>query len=352
MWLRDCWYVIAWDHEVPAASDPAIFTRTVLSEPIVVYRKEDGGLVAMEDRCCHRHAPLSKGRKEGDCIRCGYHGLKFDPQGACVEAPGIPIIPAKARVKTYPVVIKNKWVFVWMGEQEKADHSLLPANGWCDDPEWRYLPGYMRYEVPWLLIADNLLDFSHLSYVHEKTLGGSPRIALAVPDITPLEGPGPEGLRIVRKVPDVPPSSLHKKVRTFDGNVDRWFNYDFVLPGTLLMYSGGRPSEDVDGDMRRAVQLTSCQTLTPETDTSTHYFFQNAHQSTDGDDSVTQAIYQALVDAFHEDVDMISAQFRTIQLDPARPMLPLAIDAGVVRFRRLLERKLAAERAGPARQAA
>lgn len=343
MWLRNCWYVIAWDHEVPAAADEAIFTRTVLNEPIVVYRKQDGGLVAMEDRCCHRHAPLSKGRREGDCIRCGYHGLKFDPHGACVEAPGIPIIPAKARVKTYPVALKNKWVFVWMGDEAKADAALLPDNFSCDDPDWCYKPGYLKYDTPWLLIADNLLDFSHLSYVHENTLGGSSKIALAAPEITPVRAPGPEGIRITRHVPDVPPSSLHRKVRSFEGNVDRWFVYDFVFPATLLMDSGGRPREDAPDDMRRAVRLHSCQTLTPETDDSTHYFFQISHQRADGDAAVTESMYQGLVAAFHEDLDIISAQHRTIQLDPGRPMLPLAIDAGVVRFRRMLEERVRAE---------
>ena len=343
MWLKNCWYVIAWDHEVPPASSNEIFTRTVLNEPIIVYRTHDGGIVAMEDRCCHRLAPLSKGRREGDCIRCGYHGLKFDPQGVCVEAPGIPITPAKARVRTYPVAVKNKWVFVWMGDEARADTSLLPDNHSNDHPDWRYKPGYLRYDTPWLLIADNLLDFSHLSYVHEKTLGGSAKIALATPEIAPMRGPGPEGIRITREVPDVPPSSLHRKVRTFEGNVDRWFVYDFVLPATLLMDSGGRPCEDASDDMRRAVRLHSCQTLTPETDASTHYFFQISHQRGDGDESLTESMYQGLVAAFHEDLDIISAQYRNILMDPSRPMLPLAIDAGVVRFRRMLEEKVKAE---------
>ncbi len=345
MWLRNCWYVIAWDHEIPAVSDDRIFTRTVLNEPIVVYRKADGGLVAMEDRCCHRHAPLSKGRKEGDCIRCGYHGLKFDAAGVCVEAPGIAIVPPKARVRTYPVVEKNRWIFVWMGDEARAHPSLLPDNFSCDHPEWRYRPGYMRYDTPWLLIADNLLDFSHLSYVHEKTLGGSTKIAQAAAAIEELGGPGPKGLRITRRVPGVPPSSLHKMVRTFNGSVDRWFVYDFVLPGTLLMHSGGRPCEDAPDDMSRAVQLHSCQTLTPETDGSTHYFFQNSHRAGDGDETTTESIYQGLIDAFEEDKEVISAQYETIKRDPNRPMLPLAIDAGLARFRRLVEREVVAERA-------
>jgi phenylpropionate dioxygenase-like ring-hydroxylating dioxygenase large terminal subunit len=101
-WLRDCWYVIAWDHEVPAADSPELFHRTVLGEPILVYRLANGTVKALQDRCCHRLAPLSKGRREGDCVRCGYHGLKFNTEGVCIEAPGIPIVPGKGPRKDLP----------------------------------------------------------------------------------------------------------------------------------------------------------------------------------------------------------------------------------------------------------
>ena len=107
--VRNCWYVIAWDHEVGADT---LFTRTVLGEPILLYRKTSGAVVALQDRCCHRAAPLSRGRKEGDCVRCGYHGLKFDASGACVEVPGMDGVPPKARVKTYPCVVHRRWIFV------------------------------------------------------------------------------------------------------------------------------------------------------------------------------------------------------------------------------------------------
>ena len=344
LWLRDCWYVIAWDHEVPAAGAPQLFSRTVLGEPVLVMRLADGGFTALEDRCCHRLAPLSAGRREGDCVRCGYHGLMFDARGACVEAPGLASIPPKARVKTYPVAAKNNWVFVWMGDPSKADTALLPDNFSCGDPAWRHQPGYMHYETPYLLICDNLLDFSHLSYVHEKTLGGTPRIAQAVPTIEKVPGPNADwpqvGIRVTRHVPDVPPPPFYQRFRPFDTHIDRWFIYDFLLPGTLLMHSGGRPVGDAPGDDRRAVRLHSCQTLTPETESSTHYFFQQSHPAGALDEeaaqAVTQAIYASLLQAFNEDRDMITAQYRNILRNPAAPMLPLGMDAALTQFRRLL----------------
>jgi vanillate O-demethylase monooxygenase subunit len=337
MFLRNCWYVIAWDHEVPAGG---LLARSVLNEPIVVFRKADGGFAALEDRCCHRHAPLSKGRHEGDGVRCGYHGLKFDGEGRCVDAPGLDRIPPQARVKAYPVAVRNKWVFVWMGDPAKAEERLLPDNFSNDHPEWRNRPGYLHYDTPYLLICDNLLDFTHLSYVHAKTLGGSAEIARARAEVETLE----RGVRVSRRVPGVPPPPYYAKIRRFGGNVDRWFVYDFLFPGTLLMSSGGKPAGQPDPDPANSVLLHSCQTLTPETDGTTHYFFQQSHRADAGDASVTEGIYQSLVTAFNEDRDMITAQYAAIRRDPGAAMLPLAIDAALVRYRRLLEEAIAAER--------
>jgi len=338
MYLRNCWYVIAWDYEIPA---DGLFARTVLNEPIVVFRTAGGGFAALEDRCCHRHAPLSKGRKEGDNVRCGYHGLKFDAAGQCVDAPGLERIPPQAKVRTYPLVMRNKWLFVWMGDPAQASERLLPDNYSNDHPDWRNRPGYMHYDTPYLLICDNLLDFTHLSYVHEKTLGGSTAIAQARPEIEPLE----RGVRVSRRVPDVPSPPYYQKIRSFKGNVDRWFIYDFLFPGTLLMSSGGKPTGQKEADPANSVLLHSCQTLTPETDGSTHYFFQQSHRADGGDASVTEGIFQSLVTAFNEDRDMISAQHAVIQRNPGAAMLPLGIDAALVRYRKALDEAIAQERA-------
>ncbi len=338
MFIRNCWYVIAWEHEI---APDALFSRRVLDEPILVYRTENGALTALEDRCCHRLAPLSLGRKEGDCVRCGYHGLKFDAQGQCVEVPGLTQVPPNARVKTYPLAVKNKWVFVWMGEPAQADTSLLPDNFSNDHPDWRNKPGYLHYDTNYLLICDNLLDFSHLSYVHEKTLGGSPMIAQARAEIEYIE----RGIRVTRRVPNVPAPPFYQRFRQFDTLLNRWFIYDFVLPGTLLMHSGGAPVGDAPGDTRNAVQLHSCQTLTPETATTTHYFFQQSHRAGAGDEKIVQSIYDSLVGAFNEDRAMITAQAASIAHSPRARMMPLAMDAALVRFRKLIDAALANERA-------
>jgi phenylpropionate dioxygenase-like ring-hydroxylating dioxygenase large terminal subunit len=338
MFLKNCWYVVAWSHEV---SDTALLARRVLDEPLIVYRTSTGEVVALADRCCHRHAPLSLGRLEGDHVRCMYHGLCFNPSGRCVDIPGVLQVPAKVRVRSYPVVVRNRWVFVWMGDPERTDESALPDNFSCDHPDWRHLPGYLHYDTPYQLVCDNLLDFSHLSYVHERTLGGATAIARSQPTVTEI----PRGVRVSRYVTNVPSPPLHLIFRDVQGAaVNRWFNYDFVLPGTLLMESGSRPVDDEPDDDRRVVRLHSCQTLTPETAFTSHYFFQQSHPASLCDESSTRAVFEQLQAAFEEDRRMITAQSRNV-FDRCEPMMTLWMDEALVRFRRLQERMIREERA-------
>ena len=339
MFLRNCWYVVAWEHELSAVE---MLTRRVLDEPILLYRKSNGDVVALADRCCHRHAPLSLGRREGDDVRCMYHGLRFDSSGSCVEIPGVSQqIPTKVRVRAYPVVVQHKWVFVWLGDPARADEALLPDNYSCDHPDWCNLPGYLHYDTSDDLICDNLLDFSHLSFVHEGTLGGSVEIAQSRPTIEDI----PRGVRVTRYIRNVPPPPFYLKFRDFHGaRLDRWFKYDFVLPGTLLMESGGRPVGGAPDDERQTVRLHSCQTLTAETTSSTHYFFQQSHPRDMGDVNTTRSIFEQLLVAFEEDRRMISAQSRNLSTRPEEAMMPLWMDAGLVRFRRLREELIREER--------
>jgi phenylpropionate dioxygenase-like ring-hydroxylating dioxygenase large terminal subunit len=338
-WLRNCWYVIAWDHEIPA---DGLFTRTVLGEPILLYRTAAGGITALADRCCHRAAPLSRGRKEGDCVRCGYHGLKFNAAGSCVEVPGMEVVPPHLAVRHYPCVVHRRWVFVWMGDAAKADTALLPDNFSNEHPQWHYTPGYLHYDTPQALICDNLLDFSHLSYVHEKTLGGSIAIAQARPEISGVVN-GMPGIKVARHVPNVPAPGYYRRMATITGNLDRWFIYDFVLPGVLLMHSGGAPTGVKPEDSASTVRLHSCQTVTPETENSTHYFFAQAHFGDKPNPEVMQIIYSALLAAFEEDRSMITAQARAMAAAPGLPTTPLHFDAALTRYRRLVDQAVLAE---------
>lgn len=331
MFVRNCWYVVAWRDEL---QEGALLERTVLGESLLVYLTVAGQPVVLDNRCAHRHAPLSKGRRFGDHVRCQYHGLVFDASGRCIEVPGQDRIAEGLRTRAYPAVQRGAWIWVWMGDPSRADEALIPDAFSLEHPQWRYKPGgYMHYDVDYRLIADNLLDFSHLSYVHEATLGGSPNIAESRPVVERI----PRGVRVTRDVRNTVPAPYHARLGRFEGPVDRRFAYDFLVPGVLLMHAHVKPSGTPDDDLGQALRLHSCQALTPETETSTHYFFMQARAFSLDDDSISDVIYDSLVQAFTEDRDIITAQAQLIARSKPLPMQPIQADAALGQFRFLVK---------------
>lgn len=333
MFIANCWYVAAWDHEL---TTDGLAARRVCDVPLVMWRDAAGEPVALEDRCCHRGAPLSLGRREGDCVRCMYHGLKFDSAGTCVEVPGMATVPAKARVRRLPCVQRHRWVWVWPGDPALADPALIPDARWLDEPGWACTPpGYMHYDVGAQLIHDNLLDFSHLAYVHQGTLGGSEEYAQLKPEIERI----PRGLRITRWQFDIEPAPFVAKVKRYPGNVDRWNIYDFVLPGVLIMHSGFAPTGTgaSEGHLEDAVQFRSCQAVTPETANSAHYFFAQPRNFAHDDAAVDRSLHDSLVAAFEEDRAIITAQSRAFAPGTGFTPLPLWMDSALVQFRRMVD---------------
>ena len=132
MFVRNAWYVAAWDHEIGRS----MLRRVILDYPVVLYRTVEGKAVALEDRCCHRQAQLSMGKLVGNIVHCPYHGLQFDPSGTCVKIPSQDRIPPSAKVKSYPIVEKNHWIWIWTGDPAKADPGLIEDFHWMDDPKW------------------------------------------------------------------------------------------------------------------------------------------------------------------------------------------------------------------------
>lgn len=340
MFIKNVWYVAAWSSEVKAG---APLGRTLLDVPVVLWRDSQGNVVAMDDRCAHRGAPLSTGRIEGDSIRCMYHGLRFDALGRCIEIPAQERIPPGLDVRQYPIVEKHKWVWIWMGDPEKADPSKVPDNHYLDDPAWRSREGYLHYDTNYLLIADNLLDLAHVSYVHEKTLGGTDDVAKVNPKIRLSD----DGVYVERWVLNTEPAPLIAKVHPFDGPVDRWMNYDFLLPAIFLLDSGNAPTGSGAPEGRRvgAAEFRSTQALTPETEESTHYFFGHPHNFDLDRPGLTDMIHAGVVKAFEEDHRMIHDQAVNLRRASNRDFKMGAIraDEALGKFRWLVQKRLAEE---------
>ncbi|HTR63709.1 MAG TPA: Rieske 2Fe-2S domain-containing protein, partial [Candidatus Binataceae bacterium] len=226
MFVRNCWYMAGWSRDFPRdRPTPA----TILDEAIVIYRTGTGTPVAMQDRCCHRFAPLSMGRIEGDAVRCMYHGFKFAPSGKCIEIPGQSKIPPQACVRTYPIVDRHSGAWVWMGDPALADEALIPNFVGIDDPAWAMKPGRMDYNANYILINDNLLDLSHIPFLHCRSLG-----AALTPEgvMRPTITRGDRSVRIENWLIGQP-SQMITSIAHRGTNI--WQTYDFVVPGVFLL---------------------------------------------------------------------------------------------------------------------
>jgi phenylpropionate dioxygenase-like ring-hydroxylating dioxygenase large terminal subunit len=346
LYLQECWYVAAWSHELPVHQ---LHSITIINRPVLVYRKADGSLTAMADQCCHRHAPLSLGRLEGDDVRCMYHGLKFNAAGQCIEIPGSAEVPPRFCVQSYPVREANGWVWVWMGDPAKADPGLIPVATGPDDPAWSMHSGYLDYEANYLLVNDNLSDFSHIAWVHEQSFAAGNSGAYTVPPRVQLLE---RGIRITRWNKDMPARGYLPKHQRYD----QFMTYDFLVPGVLVMFSAMYPAGSADRcglelpppELEPVTANFTSQAVTPLTDGSTRYFFcwgpRASEQATNP--QLREGMWALAQKAFAEDKRMIEAQQRNIRLQTGASMQAITDDRGPTMMRKVLDRLIAAEQPG------
>jgi phenylpropionate dioxygenase-like ring-hydroxylating dioxygenase large terminal subunit len=163
--LHDHWYVAGFADEF----DEGLHERTLLDRSILIYRTESGDLAALQNRCAHRSFPLAHGAREGDEIRCRYHGAKYNAHGEMVEFPSIPKCP-RISVRRYPMHIAGPLAWIWMGDPAAADVSRIPETPFLDRSQgWNYVSGHYELGGSWLLMAENLMDLTHIPFLHETT---------------------------------------------------------------------------------------------------------------------------------------------------------------------------------------
>ncbi len=341
MFLKNCWYVAAWDHEI---SD-GLLARTILDRPVVLFRGPDCTPHALEDRCCHRGLPLSLGRVREDTLQCGYHGLEFDFDGTCVVVPGQSTIPPEARVRSYPVIEKWRWVWIWMGDPALAYEIEVIPYPFHDQPDkWPHRKEVFRIKANYMLMVDNLMDLTHLGYVHTKTIGGDPNTHVAAEmESRPTEN----GAHFIRWMPDCEPPPTFVRAAGFTGRVDRWQEFEYVAPGIVLQWSGGidvgqgaRENRDQEGLHWRLLHGA-----TPETETTFHYFWSAANGYRQDDPQATQEMYDEIYPSYTEDKNMMEAQQRRIDLDPARGLVAIHSDSALALARIAIDRMIEKDQA-------
>ena len=342
-YLRNAWYTAAWSDEL---GDGGVVGRTIMHEPVVIYRKANGEVAALEDRCPHRFAPLSMGKViGGDRIQCPYHGLEFNASGACVLNPhGNKHIPSRARVKSYPAIEKHKAVWVWMGDKD-ADPAKVPDFSLMDNvPELHTTKrDSIVIKANYELIIDNLLDLSHTSFLHEGILGNADTVESEI--VVEQEG---TDVTVTRHARDAEPPGMNKLMwPQSPPRVDKITRIRWMAPTTLRLMTGICP---IGADPETGTGYHAVHILTPETDRTTHYFFTAVRYNVKTTDEKLNLDIQDKIGkmrrfAFEEqDAPVIEAQQRNIDgsqtsIDP----LILAIDVGPVRYKQVLQKLIAAE---------
>jgi phenylpropionate dioxygenase-like ring-hydroxylating dioxygenase large terminal subunit len=327
VYIQNRWYVVAACSEIGRKP----LRRRILNEPLVMYRSEAGDVIVMDNTCPHRFAPLSEGILLGDRIQCPYHGIEFAPDGKCVRVPGQTKIAAKLAIRSYRTIERYGWVWAWIGEQSKAAESLLPHWAWLDDPNWDAHLYYYYVKANYLLVIDNLLDLSHVSFTHLKTVG-DPKFAETPPSVE-VEG---HEVRNIFRIVDTEPAPFFRRIGGFTGRVDRTSIATFTPPAYINLLARvvphGNPDPRSGIDMRTQV---GC--VTPETPTTCHYFTSWSRNFAVGKSWVTDIARKNNDATFAEDAVMIEAQQQIMDEFPERKPVALYIDGAQTRARRIVD---------------
>lgn len=343
--MLNAWYVAAWPREVEAGK---ILARTICGQPLVIFRDAGGMAVALEDRCCHREMPLAMGWLENGTVRCSYHGLRFDGAGRCVEIPGQPNIPPRARVRAYPMVERHGWLWVWPGEAEKADPAAIPEIfARMDHPEWTACGGTTYIKCHYQLISDNLLDLTHETYIHRSSLGNQ---AVVEHPITTASDAA--GVTVQRLIPNHEPApfwkaNLFQKLGRHE-MADRWQIIRFEPPANLVLDVGVTPT-----GCARAEGVEGCNTnaITPETEDSTWYFWGFARKFNRDDAALSQKLVETVAKIFEEDREACEAVHRVMRRNPGRGVVDVNADQGTILARRIVAARIKAEQEAQAQAA-
>lgn len=334
--LQNTWYMAGWADEV---GQETLLSRTILSQRIVFYRDTGGAVRALADRCSHRFVPLSMGQRHGDELQCPYHGLRFGPDGQCVRNPhGDGRIAPNAAIRAYPVEEAGMMLWIWMGDAALADPALIPdCSVLAAAPETGRMHGMLHVAANYQLLSDNILDLSHVDYLHANTLGGgsisrsSATVAEAARTVT-----------ITWQVDsDTVPPAFAGEMPDPAAPAKQRTQVVWTAPSAMALTIEIERPEDIP------VEARAFHIMTPETPTTTHYFFANCRNFRKEDAAYNAVVTEVVTHVFtDEDKPMVEAQQRamgTADLMDLRPLV-LSPDMGAIRARRKLAAMIRAEK--------
>ena len=339
--LRNAWYMAGWADEI----GPAGLVREILGQRLLLYRLADGSPAALRDRCPHRFAPLSLGEQDGDNRVCPYHRLTFAPDGQCIRNPFSDRIPAGAQIPAFACVERHDIVWLWAGDRDRADPDLISDFAFVpDSPTLRSVRGYTLMQANYEYGTDNLMDLSHIEFVHRGTFAGG-GVIFAGEHSVRQDG---DTLHSDWWMPDVPPPMVARGLVPGGGTVDHWLRMRWNAPASMRLDVGATPHGAPE---TAGFDIPQAHILTPANDHETHYFW-TASRNHDCDSAEVDAYMTDLFRAAFDDEDkpVIEAAYANVRANIAaggdfwaEKPLSLGIDQGGTRARRLLESLIARE---------
>ncbi len=335
--VRNAWYVAGWSRDF---GEP-LKALEITGQRLVMFREVSGAVKALEDRCPHRLLPLSKGKRIGDTIQCGYHGMTFDGAGKCVRVPGQENTPKSAYVEAFPVEERHGIVWVWMGDPELADPADIFDLPEFTQPGWHAHHGEgLHIKSNYLNVAENLVDPAHVSFVHPTTLGNA--ASENVPVHVSTSG---EVISAWRWIRDAPPIGFFQKFGGFDGHVDRWHYYDLHLPSTAVIDFGSIDTKlnCPENERDRGVRIFALHFVTPVREDYTIDHWMHLRNTSLGDEDASAQMDAMFKTAFAEDKEILEAVHDAEQQPQRRRPIRVAIDKGPTVYRKRIRDLIASE---------
>ena len=332
---RNQWYVAAHSEEVGRQQ----LSRWLLDEPVCLYRKSDNTPVALVDRCIHRQMPLSKGRlRDDDTVECGYHGIVYQSDGAAISIPSQSNVPRACRVQAFPLFEESGLVWIWMGDPRLADPEKVPDHHWITDPEWATVRGTLPMKARAQLLNENLLDLSHLEFLHAGSIG-TEKIA-ETPVTTEFDG---DVVRVSRPMYGIDCPPFFTKTMDLSGLIDRGQVAEYFPPGFHITHVSAKPAGDPDDSHKCEQKAIHC--VTPAPGNTAHYFWCHARNYKIDDPEINELMQHGIAAVFKQDVEASESIEEIIaNYEPDHPIeLNLKVDAGPLQARRLIDQMLAAE---------
>ena len=199
------------------------------------------------------------------------------------------------------------------------------------------------------LLIDNLMDLTHIPFIHRKTIGGGDQSGQvnATMDVTPTE----TGVHYIRWMENIVPPPTYKLGAGWDDEVmcDRWQEFEFVAPATVIQWTGalevGRDARASRKDKSGGFNIRIYHGATPETEDSVHYFWSPANGYKPEDEEATEILHEQIAATFLEDLEFLEAQHSALVANP-NDLVNIKHDAARMPARRAVDKMIQAETAG------